>query len=997
MNTGDTPTYLNLVVRNSLRVATPSLLALAATTSTYSQDDEQVYELSPFEVDGSDDVGYAAQNTLAGSRMNSRLKDTPTPLTVYTKEFMEDIGADSLEETLEYSVNMTPEMSQDEGDFGANQGTAFDARYRIRGLNADQARNFFAYEWDQDIYNIERVDESRGPNSILFGIAKAGGLINSSTKKPILADNFTTLNVTVGDADRFRTSLDFNKVLIEDKLGVRFNLLHNENGENKRPWVSRRDDRYHMSVKYRPFEKTTIDFEYEYGDVIDSPTQPFGPQDRASVWLAAGRPLTTSHAGSAEGLIGSNSGAGHYVYIDNGTGMVANHSGLAKTSISDAGFRDNHFTFDNNLLSDPSGVGTLEVPVYASLSGPLSMRGSRDITNMTATINQQFGENTFLELAWAKYEVDRFSHRMGGGVDLQGDPNPTLADGSPNPWAGELFFETRLERDTRLFTEDYLRATLSHEIDTDGWLGKHRLAGMVQSRESGFQRNSQMHSWVNPSQANDYRGGPFTKTAWGGQNQVKIRHYLEYPTDVSDWRVGSVPGVGFGSDWNGESLSMTVPFSALRYSSDFPEVDPNTPVEIVSDWITNRVKDEESTIDAKMIAGQSFFLDNKLVVTYGLREDDFYLFSPNGNGLVDPTDGQRNIIDRENALVQEFTGETESYGAVYHLTDQISLIYNSSTNAGISDYSDKDIFGAPGEQGGINPVPSGKSEDFGISASLLEGRFFLKAAMFETSSNNTTSFLQWVDGNPISGVNNLYDELEDLGLITEATNQSQRTTAEVGTTSGGSEGYEFTAIGNLTPSWRATFNYSYTDVSITDTFHEFTPWWEGSTGKSFFQQFASEVMIDPIGDLNEGATVADGIAYIENAAQARQALAGGIKPGQRQKKANFFTNYTFREGRFNNLRIGGGARYASGRIQVHPDLGVLEHNDSLYFDTVIGWTKKFERYTLDLQLNIRNLFDEDEISINQVDTAQAADGNYYVRNYILPKRRDIKLRAAFRF
>lgn len=159
-----------------------------------------------------------------------------------------------------------------------------------------------------------------------------------------------------------------------------------------------------------------------------------------------------------------------------------------------------------------------------------------------------------------------------------------------------------------------------------------------------------------------------------------------------------------------------------------------------------------------MFAGQSYFLDGDLILAYGIREDDFYLFSPNGNGIVNTFDGERVIIDRDNVLIQEFSGQTETYGAVYHITNRFSLAYNTSTNNGISDFSDKDIFGGPGEQGGINPVPSGKSEDFSVTADLLNGGLFLKATDFETSSNSISSFPSWVDGNAMGAINSLYDD-----------------------------------------------------------------------------------------------------------------------------------------------------------------------------------------------------------------------------------------------
>jgi iron complex outermembrane recepter protein len=135
--------------KRTLTIFASALFLLPLSYQLSAQDSEEdIYDLSPFEVDVSQDIGYAAQNTLAGSRMNTALKDTPAPISVYTAEFISDIGADMLEEVLDYSVNMTPELSDVDGDFGANQLTAFDARYRVRGLDAGQARNYFETRLD---------------------------------------------------------------------------------------------------------------------------------------------------------------------------------------------------------------------------------------------------------------------------------------------------------------------------------------------------------------------------------------------------------------------------------------------------------------------------------------------------------------------------------------------------------------------------------------------------------------------------------------------------------------------------------------------------------------------------------------------------------------------------------------------------------------------------------------------------------------------------------
>src|SRR5688572_22690492 len=55
-----------------------------AAQATSAAAKEEVVTLSPFQVETSRDIGYQAQNTLSGSRLNTPLKDTAAPVTVFT-------------------------------------------------------------------------------------------------------------------------------------------------------------------------------------------------------------------------------------------------------------------------------------------------------------------------------------------------------------------------------------------------------------------------------------------------------------------------------------------------------------------------------------------------------------------------------------------------------------------------------------------------------------------------------------------------------------------------------------------------------------------------------------------------------------------------------------------------------------------------------------------------------------------------------------------------
>ena len=100
----------------------------------------EVVELSPFTVDTSRDTGYAAENTLAGSRLNARLRDTAGSVSVFTKEFLDDLAITDLQGLLNFTVNSEMDTSAwQPGQPGQNpaiSGENLLNRTMVRGLAA---------------------------------------------------------------------------------------------------------------------------------------------------------------------------------------------------------------------------------------------------------------------------------------------------------------------------------------------------------------------------------------------------------------------------------------------------------------------------------------------------------------------------------------------------------------------------------------------------------------------------------------------------------------------------------------------------------------------------------------------------------------------------------------------------------------------------------------------------------------------------------------------
>jgi outer membrane receptor protein involved in Fe transport len=92
-----------------LSAVAPAQTVPPATTASTSSP---AVELPPFVVDVSTDRGYAATETLAGTRMRTSLRDVGASLTVLTPEFLQDLAATSLDKALLY----TPSVDSVEGD-----------------------------------------------------------------------------------------------------------------------------------------------------------------------------------------------------------------------------------------------------------------------------------------------------------------------------------------------------------------------------------------------------------------------------------------------------------------------------------------------------------------------------------------------------------------------------------------------------------------------------------------------------------------------------------------------------------------------------------------------------------------------------------------------------------------------------------------------------------------------------------------------------------------
>jgi outer membrane receptor protein involved in Fe transport len=131
----------------------------------------------------SKDIGYQANSTLSGSRTNTELKDLANPIDIFTKELMDDLGVRDIQDLTLFATGVEPNAAGDNNDSGQEREIWNHNYMQIRGFKTGTAtRNFMELNSTFDAYNSERVEFSKGPNSILFGTGNPGGSSNYSTK-----------------------------------------------------------------------------------------------------------------------------------------------------------------------------------------------------------------------------------------------------------------------------------------------------------------------------------------------------------------------------------------------------------------------------------------------------------------------------------------------------------------------------------------------------------------------------------------------------------------------------------------------------------------------------------------------------------------------------------------------------------------------------------------------------------------------------------------------
>jgi outer membrane receptor protein involved in Fe transport len=919
--------------------AAPETSTTTTTTTTTTEvpvtttsGSETPVQMTPFEVDSTQDTGYRARSSLAGSRVNTDLKDIASPITVVTKDFLNDIGAVDVNDILTYEVGTegTKDFSSNTSQLGRTSDNATQdpaGATRGRGLAAfDFTRDYFyslsdvitGYSQQSvgfDTYNLDSITISRGADSILAGLGSPAGIINIAPQMAGLEHNTTDVSYRYGSYDDQRATFNANIVAIPDVLAFRVAGLYKNAGFEQQPAYDL-DRRYYLAVTYKPFKKTVIHASYENANVHEHLPNTFTPEDDITQYLQLGKPAAPLPGTVSGNAPIANSSAVFYQGLNTGPNVYFGSNGALFAAYNDS---TTYYYQQQNL----SGVALWQPLRMANdMYGnwhDLNTSGTEQrntLSTVNFSIDQELLHGLNLNLA-AVHEIANYTELNLGRPDYVADmidPNQELPDGATNPFYGNtMMYFAGLDNQNATYSRNtVVRATLTYDLDLtkyNKWLGRYVVTGFAENR-----RTTNDFIDYNAQQAaagTTVGGGPGVVTYTGGSS---ANNYFTTQTAVLPTLFTDVPFIN-------NSGTTTNNFTTVY-----------------------ALKEEEKDITkltTSAVVLQAYLLDNLAVGTFGLRRDvDKAGFASSStdaaSGLVLPLSSD----NFSNGVLTTVQAQTKTYGLVLHGPKiggldlkWLSVGYDQSQNF-IPNAGSIDLLGNP------TPDPTGTTKDYSVMVDLFGGRLNAKIDWYTTVAANaadaTVNFplVQWTipfevlpnngggNGNGIGAYADLARQIGFTGYqsgLAPGITTGDPQLANAYTSSQQSKGVEFELTYNVTHNWRVfgTVTRQQAEESniapaLTTFINGRIAYWQANglwngptTTKQDWcgcpetgQQVFNDQVIGPF------------IAY--------QAASGQPSQQLHKWKATLVTNYTFDQGVAKGFGIGTGLRYFDKTVLGNP-------------------------------------------------------------------------------
>lgn len=948
-------------------------LGFGQTTPPAAPADETKDEaivLSPFVVDATKDTGYQATSTLAGSRVNTSLKDVAASITVVTKDMFTDLAAVNVNDILSYTANTEGIHEYTNAPSGVG-GRTMDAASqapnnanRVRGLSyADNLRDYYytINSTGLDTYNIDQVTLNRGPNSVLAGLGTPSGIINYAPQDALLSKNSGALSLRFGSWGDKRATLNANYIAIPKVLAFRVALAGNDVGYKQKPSFNR-DTRMYLALTYQPWEKTTIRANFEHVYLHANRPNTITAADQVSNWIADGRPVYDSKNGSNVFDNYSNLwswAAGNPLIVRDKSGHIETaYNGSSQKVVASA---------ISGLVS-PMGLNSnLYLPLDSINTQPSNEKDR--YTSFSLSIDQEIVENLNLNLGYLHetYNSTYLSLYRPDNNSLYVDANKYLPDGTTNPHLGEMYMDFRGLDNSQYDwnTNDIVRGTISYHLDLtkiNPWLGSYQFTGFGEQRDSKF-HHEQFTS--------------FGTNGAGDFGEANFRYYLGgnllsnpvAPATAAPGAFGLLKGVSElyrnGNSWTTTTLD------------------------------TNYYRKADSRFRRKLGSEaaivQGHFLKDRIVAMYGIRRDK----DQEGVNKInlDPT-SPTNVagLASEDITLSTFSNTTKTLAVVVHPLpiDWLSFHYSHSENW-VPHGSAIDLLGH------ATPSPTGTGKDYGFSLDLLKSKLHVKFNWYDmTAANDSDSIAdsvnmplaQWalpfMDLYKMPGIAAYHGVTNYKKGIADGITLGDGRLYNGYTANSTSKGMEVELTYNITDNWRLMATVSKQEAKMSNVaagltafIEERLAYWKSIPGlwDTWVLPAAADPnhTIDPWWSTDRTGKDIWGAWGYEGEYLTYKAWEGKPSPQLAKYHGSLMTNYKFAQGPMKGVNLGFGARYIDKAIIGAPGIfdstGTIVtgldtdhpyyYHSYLTYDAWLGY--KFrptffgKKYELSFQLNCRNL------------------------------------------
>src|SRR5690349_15094877 len=218
-------------------VAAASLLALAlpAYAGTTDPQVRDAKRLPGVEVNATRGAGYRA-DMVDSPKFTQPLLDTPQTIGIITRDLFEQQGATTLTEALRNSPGVGTFYAGENGSTTTGDGIYMRGFDTSGSIFVDGVRDLGSIS--RDLFNIEQVEVTKGPDGTEYGRTAPTGAVNMVTRQPMLADR-AGASLAYGSGQQQRAAADLNRQ-IGDHSAFRLDVVGQDSGVPGRDRVRNR-------------------------------------------------------------------------------------------------------------------------------------------------------------------------------------------------------------------------------------------------------------------------------------------------------------------------------------------------------------------------------------------------------------------------------------------------------------------------------------------------------------------------------------------------------------------------------------------------------------------------------------------------------------------------------------------------------------------------------------------------------------------------------------